>query len=199
MTGEEALQLADWRRQVDELYGQVRLLGGANIAWRVWREGKEALYREHPQSPIPVDWRDVYEFACFAYDPSMRVLAELVVEAPRHLDGDGEVPGMTSVGALRFQLAGEERRLAAYWLDGYAGGLFVPFTDATSGDETYGGGRYLIDTAKGADLGTSDGLIILNFNFAYAPSCAHDHRWRCPLAGPESRLDVAVQAGEIGP
>ena len=54
----------------------------------------------------------------------------------------------------RFALAGAEHELELYWLTGYGGGLFLPFRDETSGSETYGGGRYLFDTVKGADLGS---------------------------------------------
>ena len=74
--------------------------------------------------------------------------------------------------------------------------MFLPFRDATSGSETYGAGRYLLDTVKGADLGDDGGRLVLDFNFAYNPSCAYDPRWACPLAPPENRLPVAVRAGE---
>jgi uncharacterized protein (DUF1684 family) len=84
-------------------------------------------------------------------------------------------------------------------MDGYAGGLFLSFRDATSGKETYGAGRYLFDTAKGADLGGEGGRLVLDFNFAYNPSCSYDPRWACPLAPPENRLPVAVRAGERTP
>jgi uncharacterized protein (DUF1684 family) len=194
-----ALQLAQWRRNVGELYAQVRRLGAGEAAWDAWRQGKERLYREHPQSPVAMDRRAAYRFACFPHDAALRVLAELTPSAARHIDGDDEVPGMTQVGTLRFALGGAGHELGAYWLDGYAGGLFVPFADATSGSETYGGGRYALDTAKGADLGTDGGRIVLDFNFAYAPSCAHDARWRCPLAQPNNRLRIPVRAGEMGP
>lgn len=167
-------------------------------AWAAWREGKQRLYREHPQSPVPETERAVYEFDCFDHDPSMRTLAELVVDHPRHIDGDGEVPGMTRVGTLDFILHDTSCRLGAYWLDGYAGGLFVPVADGTSGPETYGGGRYVLDTAKGADLGMVGGRVVLDFNFAYAPSCAHDPQWRCPLAAQDNRLPLRVRAGERG-
>ena len=85
-----------------------------------------------------------------------------------------------------------------FWLREYSGGIFVPFRDATNGTETYGGGRYLLDTAKGADLGgdADRGTIVIDFNFAYQPSCAFDPRWSCPLAPPENRLDIAIRAGE---
>ncbi len=87
--------------------------------------------------------------------------------------------------------------LTLFWIDGYGGGLFLPFRDATCGGETYGGGRYLLDTIKGADLGRGeDGRLILDFNFAYHPSCAHAPDWICPLAPPENVLPNAVPAGE---
>ena len=86
--------------------------------------------------------------------------------------------------------------LDLYWLDAYGGGLFVPFADATSGDESYGAGRYVLDTIKGADLGTHDGRLVLDLNFAYQPSCSYDPRWTCPLAPPANRLGGAVRAGE---
>ena len=72
----------------------------------------------------------------------------------------------------------------------------MPFADATSGDETYGAGRYVLDTIKGADLGVDGDRLVLDFNFAYNPSCSYDPRWVCPLAPPANRLAVAVRAGE---
>ena len=98
---------------------------------------------------------------------------------------------------VRFARARTPRlSFALYWLDAYGGGLFVPFADATSGTESYGAGRYVLDTIKGADLGTRDGLLVLDLNFAYQPSCSYDARWTCPLAPPANRVDVAVRAGE---
>ena len=196
---EEALELSDWRRQVSELYAQVRQGAGTVAAWTLWREHKQRLYREHPQSPVPRDRRAAHVFACFDHDPGLRTVAQLIRADPVHIDGDDVVPGRTLVGTLQFTLGGTECSLPAHWLDGYAGGLFVPLTDSTSGAETYGGGRYILDTAKGADLGTDGDGLILDFNYAYAPSCAHDPRWRCPLAGGDSRLPMAVRGGEIGP
>jgi uncharacterized protein (DUF1684 family) len=94
-------------------------------------------------------------------------------------------------------LPGGPVRLPVLQLHDYAGGIFLPFGDATNGGATYAAGRYLLDTAKGADLGvTGDGELVLDFNFAYQPSCAFDPRWACPLAPPESRLPIAVEAGE---
>lgn len=102
------------------------------------------------------------------------------------------------IGWLDIPFPAGPRRLALLWVEGYADGLFLPFRDATNGTETYGAGRYLLDAAKSADLGgdMERGTLILDFNFAYHPSCAFDPRWSCPLAPPENRLDVAVRAGE---
>jgi uncharacterized protein (DUF1684 family) len=97
---------------------------------------------------------------------------------------------------VRFEVAGKAAELAVYWLEGYGGGLWLPFADATSGEITYGGGRYLYDTIKGADLGATASGFVLDFNFAYNPSCAYDERWSCPLSPPENRLPFAVNAGE---
>ena len=86
-----------------------------------------------------------------------------------------------------------------FWLADYAGGLFVSFRDASSGKETYGAGRYVLDTAKGADLGTDAGGLILDFNFAYQPSCSYDERWSCPLPPRENWLTVPILGGERYP
>ncbi len=102
----------------------------------------------------------------------------------------------TRFALARFTAGGVELSLDLYWLEGYAGGLFVPFADLTSATETYGAGRYALDTIKGADLGQQDGLLILDFNFAYQPSCSYDPSWSCPLAPPGNRLPVPVRAGE---
>jgi uncharacterized protein (DUF1684 family) len=102
----------------------------------------------------------------------------------------------TRCGVAIFELDGEALTLELYWLDEYAGGLFVPFRDLSSGDTTYGAGRYLLDTVKGADLGMDGDRLVLDFNFAYNPSCSYDPGWVCPLAPPANRLTILVEAGE---
>ena len=97
---------------------------------------------------------------------------------------------------VRFAVPGHEAELSLFWVGGYGGGLFLPFRDATHGRETYGGGRYLYDTIKGADLGAGVDEVVLDFNYAYNPSCAYNDRWVCPLSPPENSLPFAVEAGE---
>jgi uncharacterized protein (DUF1684 family) len=113
------------------------------------------------------------------------------------ISGGGQ-QDFTRIGSVEVPLPEGPRRLGVYWMAGYAGGIFLPFRDATNGRETYGAGRYLLDTAKSADLGpgAAPGSLLLDFNFAFHPSCAFDPKWSCPLAPPENRLDVPVEAGE---
>jgi uncharacterized protein (DUF1684 family) len=104
-------------------------------------------------------------------------------------------------GVAAFELDGRAATLALLWLDAYGGGVYLAFRDASSGVTTYGGGRYLLDTVKGADLGTAgdndnDDKLVLDFNFAYQPSCSYDPRWSCPLPPPENRLPFEIRAGE---
>ncbi len=110
----------------------------------------------------------------------------------------GGEQSFTRIGFLDVPFAGGSRRLELYWMAGYAGGLFLPFRDATNGTETYGAGRYLVDGAKSADLGAgaAPGSLVLDFNFAFQPSCAFDPIWSCPLSPPENRLDIRVEGGE---
>jgi uncharacterized protein (DUF1684 family) len=196
-----ALDLADWRRRVAEIYAAVRAMHDPAQAWRLWRKRREALFRDHPQSPLSSSERAVFgSLPCFAYDPAARVLVDLdpldrEARETQHLRDDGRIrlEAVARTRGLAHAFGGE---LTLYWIAGYGGGLFLPFADATASRETYGGGRYLLDTIKGADLGMAGAKLVLDFNFAYNPSCAYSPRWSCPLAPPENRLRGAVRAGE---
>ncbi|MDX1664407.1 MAG: DUF1684 domain-containing protein [Candidatus Promineifilaceae bacterium] len=205
-TPRDPLALAGWRRTVAELYAAVRSEAEPGQAWEEWRAVRDRLFKDHPQSPLARQERTRFDgLPYFPYDPTWRVggTVEADVERERFsadLGPDGEFH-FRRVGRVRFVAAGQEAALCLYWIEGYGGGLFLPFRDATNGDLTYGGGRYLYDTIKGADLGAGVGpdTLILDFNFAYNPSCAYDDRWVCPLPLPENRLAFAVQAGEQWP
>lgn len=192
------LELLDWRRRVAALFAEVRQrpADAATLDW--FRAEKDALFKQHPQSPIPAEERAGFSrLPYWPFDPDGRVIATFtpiestVSEAPMEV-------AFTRIGHLAFTFKGSEYSLPAFWIAGYAGGLFVPFKDATSGTETYGGGRYLLDTIKSADLGsrTSSNEVTLDFNYAYHPSCAYDPIWVCPLAPPDSRLAIPIRAGE---
>lgn len=172
-----------------------------------FRQGRDHLFRDHPQTPIEPDERETFSgLRYFDPDPAYRVSAHLEPGDGSELviDTGGEDGAVTyrRIGRLEFTLAGQSSALTVLSLVQYAGGLFVPFRDLTSGRETYGGGRYLFDTAKDTDglvlefqPGSPDAVI--DFNYAYNASCAYSPRWACPLAPPENHLQVAVRAGEL--
>lgn len=201
-SAEERLELLDWKQKVSALYQAVRASRDPAAAWASWRAAREDLFRNHPQSPVSAPDRARRTLSYFPYDPAARVPADVAGVAPasrRVAASDGGTYRFTRFADARFTLGGQSCALGLYWLEGYGGGLFLPFRDRTSGAETYGGGRYLLDTVKGSDLGLEDGRLILDFNFAYNPSCAYDARWSCPLAPPENSLTIAVRAGERAP
>jgi uncharacterized protein (DUF1684 family) len=212
MDATDYLDLADWRRRVAELYSRWRSIAAtdAERATHEFRVARDVLFREHAQSPLPAGQRATYPgLPYWDYDLAWRLTARIepAAAAPASPFG-GQSLALPSSGdeAFNFRRIGRitlagpfgGATLSVFWMEGYAGGLFLPFRDASSGGETYGAGRYLLDTAKGADLGGSaDGAeLVLDFNMAYHPSCVYDPRWNCPLAPPENRLAVAVRAGE---
>jgi hypothetical protein len=195
----DELDLLDWKRRIFELYAEVRESTEPHAAWRRWRDVRDDLFATHPQTPLPPETRTRFAgLPYFDYDPALRVLAE-VEPAPRErreIATSGEQPySFTRFARAVFW----DTSLDLYWLDGYGGGVYLCFADATSGSETYGAGRYLLDTVKGSDLGSDGGRLVLDFNFAYNPSCSYDPRWVCPLAPPGNRLPMPIRGGERHP
>ncbi|MCL8250818.1 DUF1684 domain-containing protein [Aeromicrobium fastidiosum] len=194
------LTLVDWRRRVGEMYSEVRSEGDREAAWLRWRVARDELFQHHAQSPLLAD--DPLRgsgLPFWPYDPAMRFEADLVPvdddeTEPRLVDagGDGTIE-MHLTGRVELPLGGT---LDVWWLHQYGGGIFVPLRDGTSGDGSYGGGRYLLDTAKGSWLGGTDSSITLDLNFAYHPSCRYNPRWQCPLAPPGNTITRRIEAGE---
>ena len=194
-----SLTLLDWRRRVTALYAEVRDAADPAVGHALWRAGRDELLAGHPDSPLlPAARAGFTGLPVAPYDPAWRF--EVAVEpAP---DAVLRVPTGTD-GVVRFDRLGTARlpgvgTLDVWWLDGYGGGVFVPVKDGTSGRSSYGGGRYLLDTVKGADLGgdAERGRLVLDLNFTYNPSCAYDPAWACPLAPAGNVLAVDVPAGE---
>ena len=222
------LDLLDWRRRVAGLYAAVRAERDPAAGHEVWRTGRDAILREHPQSPLKPDDRMRWSgIPVWPYDPELRweLPVDPVPEAELrlvHSANDGEI---------RMRLIGRvavpdpvDATLDVWWLEQYGGGLFLPLKDGTAGRSSYGAGRYLLDSAKGADLrrplpgpgqrpvgdvvgflldsakgadlGGSVGRLILDFNFAYHPSCRYDDKWQCPLAPPGNTVAYPIEAGE---
>ncbi len=196
----ETFELADYRRRVADLYAAVRSSLDPAQAWATWRTGRDALFASHSQSPVPFDQRGGFrESLFFAYDPALRVLADIdpVDEEIALIDNSGAgTTRFVRFGVARTEIHREPVALDLYWLDSYGGGVFLPFHDLSSGTLTYGGGRYLLDGAKGAVFVRQDGALFLYFNLIYLTSCVWDDRWSCPLAPPGNRIPIEIRAGE---
>jgi uncharacterized protein len=198
-----SLTLLDWRRQVRDLYAGVRADPDPVSAHEFWRTTRDQLFATHPDSPLLPGARAAFTGLNVApYDPALRFEVTLDPDVEAHrlevpTATDGVVP-FERIGVLRLPGLGD---LDAWWLESYGGGLFVPVKDAAAGRETYGGGRYLLDTVKGADLGgdVRAGQLVIDLNFAYNPSCAYDPAWTCPLAPPGNTLAAPVRGGELLP
>jgi len=196
-----ALEVADWRRRNFALYAAIRENPDAASAHADWRAGRDEMFATHPASPLlPEDLRDFKGLPFEAYDPDWRFEASIVPGDGRRMNvetgTDGVVP-FDLLGTVEIDQVGS---LDVWRLASYGGGIFVPVKDALSRVKggTYGGGRYLLDTVKGADLGpgSTPESLVLDFNFAYNPSCAYDPAWACPLAQAGNTLAVQVPVGE---
>ncbi|ACQ78970.1 protein of unknown function DUF1684 [Beutenbergia cavernae DSM 12333] len=194
----------DWRRRTARLYAGVRLLAHDDpaAAHGTWARGRTDLLATHSASPVPAEARDAVAdlWPVAPYDPELRFDVAIDPEGagerwtyPTGTDGD---VAFVRVGTAPTPLG----PLAVWWLAAYGGGIFVPVADPHP--STFGGGRYVVDTVKGADLGSSlgtdgAGRLVLDLNFAYSPSCAYDPEWACPLAPAANRLDVPIGVGEL--
>jgi uncharacterized protein len=218
-SGPTWLDLYDWRQRVGALYREradaLRHGDAAADVFERFCRARDALFAHHPQTPLNAADRASFRGLRYhPYDPSYCVAASLELAEDAT---PADLPA-SAAHSLRFHRAGrvsaaingQPISLVVYWIDVYGGGLFLPFRDATSNMTTYGGGRYLFDTVKGSDfvrhdrptgdattMGYAGGPILLDFNYAYNPSCAYDARWLCPLSPPDNRLALPITAGEL--
>jgi hypothetical protein len=188
-----SLELLDWRRRVAAIYREVREAADPVAAHALWVAARGELFATHPQSPDRV--------AALRYAPyDGRYRAEVSLDRdvePVRIEiptaTDGVVP-FERIGRVRLESVGP---LDVWWLGSYGGGIWLPIRDTNPA--SYGGGRYVLDTVKGADLGGKNGQLVIDLNFAYNPSCAYDEAWACPLAPPGNVVGASVEAGELLP
>lgn len=195
----DSMDVLDWRRRVACIYRDVRAEPDAVQAHGTWAAARLDLLATHPASPVPAAERRAFAGGRVApYDPAFR----FVVPIDTHVEPERREVQTGTDGVVAFERIGRARleslgSLDVWWLDSYGGGVFLPFRDATSGVSTYGAGRYVLDTTKGADLGGDARNLVVDLNFAYQPSCAYDEAWACPLPGAGNRLAAEVPVGEL--
>jgi uncharacterized protein (DUF1684 family) len=158
-----------------------------------FRAVKDEYFRHGHDSPL--DHADRHDFEGLNYFPPNPYLVFTVPIEP----GDGaEVQFPTSddrvktyhrKGRVNFEVGGQPAQLTLY-STGHPG-YFIPFRDQTSGDTTYGAGRYLDVEPNG------DGTVTVDFNYAYNPSCVYSDGYSCPLPPIENWLKVPIEAGEM--
>ncbi|HEY6635356.1 MAG TPA: DUF1684 domain-containing protein [Acidimicrobiia bacterium] len=164
----------------------------SSIDYAEYRRAKDEHFRTSHNSPLGHGDHSDFEGLVY-FDPDPGLIFTLSVEP-----GDGSeirVPTSderekvyTTHGKVAFEVGGEPVELTLY--DTGHPGLFIPFRDATSGQATYGAGRYL-DVAP-----NDDGTVTIDFNLAYNPSCVYSDGWSCPIPPVNNWLPVPIEAGE---
>ena len=198
------VDLWDYHARVSELYRRVRKAQQSEHDPRATHQMfcvmRDELFHTHPQSALDDAQKSRFcGLGYFEYDPALRYILPFEPASSKLLEfqlGDDGLMRAERFVRVSFRLKGQDCSLSLHWLLGYGGGIFLPFRDTTGGLETYGGGRYLLDTIKHADLGREGDRVVIDFNYAYNPSCSYNPRWVCPLAPPENRLLVPIRAGE---
>jgi uncharacterized protein (DUF1684 family) len=196
----DELALLDWKREIFALYAEVRAADDPRQAWDQWRRTRDRLFSDHPQSPLEADRRTGFGgLPHHPYEPDARVTAEVVpprADDARDRDQHRVALPVPPVCGRTVRTRGRRSRARALLARRLWRRCVPALCRQDEGGTTYGAGRYLLDTIKGADLGSVDGRLVLDFNFAYNPSCAYNAVWTCPLAPPENRLGIEVAAGE---
>jgi uncharacterized protein (DUF1684 family) len=160
------------------------------------RAAKDDSFKNDPDSPVPADKKaTLVPLAYFPIDESYSAPATLEPSADRSRievpTSTGKIRNLERIGTLKFSVKGQTHRLTAFRdLESVADRLFVPFTDLTSGTETYPAGRYMeLDP-------TPTGIYVVDFNIAYHPYCYYSPEFDCPYPPKENKLAMPIRAGE---
>ncbi|MCA1762088.1 MAG: DUF1684 domain-containing protein [Cryomorphaceae bacterium] len=170
------------------------------IRYAEYWSGVEADFRNPEKSPLmEEDLADFDSIPRYAFNPDYRVEAvweDVKRSKPFQIKATGKIrQRYQKVGLLHFAIGEDSLQLPVYRNlslmrnPEYKDHLFLPFTDETNGESTYGGGRYL-------DVSHPEGdTLVVDFNRAYNPYCAYNDKYSCPIPPKENRLKVRVEAG----
>jgi len=169
----------------------------------VYQQKLNAQYKDASKSPLKKkDLKGFKGLDFFSVDSSYIITAKLerTPDSPyfEMATTDERKPYYREFGLLTFKLNGKELNLTLYQSleeyndPKYKDYLFLPFTDETSGEESYGGGRYMDIFESNISL---DDTIELNFNNTYNPYCAYNEKYSCPLTPRKNHLGMAIKAG----
>jgi uncharacterized protein (DUF1684 family) len=161
------------------------------------RAVKDEMFLTAPESPVPADKKAAFvPLSYFPIDELYAVPATLQPAEERTRlqvpTSTGKIRDIERVGTLKFSIKGQPLRLTAFMeiTEPRQTRLFVPFSDLTSGTETYAAGRYMeLDP-------TPTGIYVVDFNVAYHPYCYYSPEYDCPYPPKENRLEVPIRAGE---
>jgi uncharacterized protein len=162
------------------------------------RLAKDEGFKSGKDSPVPEQDKPGFRgLAYYPVNPGLRFSVRLYRHpGPKQVrlgTNTGEIRHGLRYGYFEFPVEGQTCRLQVYRLDdgfGSSASLFMPFRDATSGQETYASGRY-IDLKE-----NTSGVYDLDFNRAYNPYCAYNSKFSCPVPPAENILKVPIRAGE---
>jgi uncharacterized protein (DUF1684 family) len=158
------------------------------------RRQKDEFLASSPHSPLTVEQKIGFRgLEYFPENPGLVIEAELDAAVDADLvqlsTSTGALRAYHRAGRVRFEVEGTPAELTLFSEEGQAE-LFLPFRDATSGEESYPGGRYLeVEAPRG-------GRVVIDFNHAYNPYCAYAEGWSCPLPPPENWMSAPIRAGE---
>jgi uncharacterized protein (DUF1684 family) len=160
------------------------------------RQMKDEEFKADPNSPIPDNARPHFKgLFYFEPDSTYRVTARLLpTDTTQYMRRNAkDSTKLFKAYRLEFMWKGKKNYLTAYWNDSARTELFIPFRDSTSGNLTYGGGRFLDIPFHASE---NKGTLVIDFNRCYNPYCAYNPEYSCPLPPEENRLSFAVKAGE---
>ena len=165
----------------------------------IQRKQKDKFFKEHPQSPIPIDDKSKFKgLDYFPPDDNYKFVLELMeIKNKKEIkvnDSKGHIRDMIVWGKFHFKINNQPFTLQAYKSESDEPRLFVPFKDKTNGKETYGAGKYL--DLNYEENKTKDGKWQLDFNNSTNPWCAYSEDYACPLVPSANFLDVEILAGE---